>query len=602
MKQDTKNSKTPALYEMIGLFAILLVTLMVYSNSVENEVLNFDDNQYFEDFPEIRELTVENIGKYFTQHYVLMYHPLPILSFAINYSFSGTNPGPLHGVNQFFHLINILLVFFLLKRLLGRWQVALGLAALWAVHPMNTEAVSWISARSSVMYACFFLAGLLTYLKYQEKRELKFYLLTLLFCLLSLLSKANAVTFPVVLLLLEWYKLRKDVVKQIVTILPFFALAILFGIIALKDGGTQNNMELTTSRFKGWEFLVMASYSIWFYLKSFLYPTDLCAIHTYPEKVDGSLPMEYYLSVAILVAALVVVIRLRKNALLLLGVMMFLGIVSLTLQIIPSRLFLMADRYVYLPYVGLMLVLGNIYMLYLKNLSTEMINAAYVLVVAYVLLASVASYDRNRAWKNTFTLVNDIIEKNPDVPYLARAYGIRAGLRETKRVNPKLILDDYSKSLELRPGNGISLHNRGWFYYRNGNYKNAEKDLKASLNDLDSSLHFQVYNRIGLSQFGLKKYKQALVSYGKSIEVNPQFPDVYNNRGVIYATQKKWDASITDFTTAIELNKRFADAFKNRGLAYINLNDRERACADLLTVKRLGSNVANKLIAANACQ
>ena len=126
---------------------LLIVTALVYSNGLHGGLLNFDDVEYFQNYPEVLNMTWKNICMYFSHYYVIMYQPLPVLSFALNYHFTGMDTFPIHMVNLLFHLCNIALVYILVKRLTGRFDAALIVALLFALHPMNVEAVTWISAR-----------------------------------------------------------------------------------------------------------------------------------------------------------------------------------------------------------------------------------------------------------------------------------------------------------------------------------------------------------------------------------------------------------------------------------------------------------------------
>src|ERR1700744_123545 len=126
------------------LLGIVVITAILYTNCLHNDILNFDDVEYFNNYPEIRDLTWANVLKYFSGYYVIMYQPLPVLTFAINYHLSGTDTMPLHLLNVCFHLANIILVYQFIKQLCNKDNIALIAAILFAFHPMNVEAVTWI--------------------------------------------------------------------------------------------------------------------------------------------------------------------------------------------------------------------------------------------------------------------------------------------------------------------------------------------------------------------------------------------------------------------------------------------------------------------------
>ncbi|MBL0074037.1 MAG: hypothetical protein IPP34_20450 [Bacteroidetes bacterium] len=142
------------------LAGIVLLVFVLYGNSLRNDILTFDDNEYFQNYPEVLTLSWESVKTYFTSYYVIMYQPLPVLTFAINYHFSGLDTFPMHLLNLLFHLGNVVLVFAFVQKLTSNKIMALLIALAFGIHPMNVEAVSWISARSSGMYTFFFLAGM----------------------------------------------------------------------------------------------------------------------------------------------------------------------------------------------------------------------------------------------------------------------------------------------------------------------------------------------------------------------------------------------------------------------------------------------------------
>ncbi|MCB0739123.1 MAG: tetratricopeptide repeat protein [Bacteroidetes bacterium] len=594
-KQKSSVSSKPFFNIKWVFAAILVVTVWSYSSGIKGQMLEFDDVQYFRDFPEITNLSWASLRLYFTKHYVLMYHPLPILSFAINHYFSELNPVPYHIVNLLFHLLNVMLVFKLLKHFIKHSWLALGLAAAWALHPMNTEAVTWISARSSVMYTFFFLGSMWFYLKFQERRELKFLLLSFLAALLSHLSKVNAVALPVVLVALEWFYSGKQLKKYAYTI-PFFAIAVFFGLYALSDSGTTDNILTTVNRFETWEFGLMSAYSLWFYLSRLFVPSGLSAIHTYPDNADG-MPAEIWLGFLALALLIVLVWKFRQNKLFLLGIGIFLIVVGPTLQLFPTRLFLMADRYVYLPYLGLLLAIS---VLLKPILETKRKDSIFTGLVLFSAVMAIITFQRNKVWTSTIDLVDDIIAKNPEVPYMARAYGMKANYLHYKKGQSVEAEKYYTKAIAVKPSDWESLYNRAMLYKQTKRAQNAIEDLTKCL-ELINRDHYFIYNEIGALEFSINRQLKAQHSFEKSIELNAEYADAWNNLGTVLATSSNWQKALNAFSKAIEIKPDYVDALKHRGLVYQQLGQSDQACTDFLAVKRLGSNVVNKQIQDLGC-
>jgi len=590
--------------------------------------LNFDDNEYFENYPEIVELSFENVGKYFTNYYVLMYHPLPILSFALTYKFAGLNPVPYHVINLLFHLFNILLVFYFIRLLTQRKVAALIVALLFAVHPMNVEAVSWISARSSVSYLCFYMLGLIQYVRYlSSDKERKYLIYTAIFCLLSLLSKANALTFPLVIVLIDWFY-ERDMIGGVkgffmgnekgkrfdvstldinwawaIEKTPFFALAFIFGLVALGNTETHGNMAESVNTYSFIDNLFMVCYSLVFYLGKLLVPLNLSAIYVYPLKDGGLLPFEYYFTPFILGALVVWVVRSSTyQRQLLFGFGLFLLAIFPTLQIIPSRLFIVADRYCYLPYLGFFYLLAIFYCdLADGKLKMPQAFSQYVLIgiLAFTCFFSYLTHQRNTVWANDMALVSDIIDKNPQTPYIGRAYGVRANYKKDVTKDLQGAMEDYTKAIEIN-NEPINYMNRGILYYETGKYPQAIKDF-----DYAASQKFYpllLYNYRGLSKFNMQDFPGAIADFDTTIIIEPDFAAGFANRGSAKGSlEGQTEAAIADLTTAIQLDPELnnGEAFRNRGILRMNLNQMEEACQDFREAFIRGFHDAANLLSQN---
>ena len=599
MKNNATNIQLNETYIKLALAIILAISLLSYSNSFNNELLNFDDNEYFENYPEIVNLSWQSVQKYFSNYYVLMYHPLPILSFAIQYHISGLNPVPFHLVNFAFHLFNIILVFFIIKRISNSTIGALLGTFIFAIHPMNVEAVSWMSARSSVMFGFFFLASLLSYLKYIQQKHYKWLIFSILLFLLSCFSKANAVTLSLAVVLFDWLYKRPLKPSVVLEKLPFFAISLIFGIITISNEGTTKNIGTGLDMFTWWDNIFLFSYSLSFYIFKLFAPINLSAIYTYPNKVDGLLPIEFYLSPLFLALIAFALYKLyQKNKIALFAPLFFLLVISVTLQIIPSRLFLAADRYCYLPYIGFLILLASYF-----NPKSPLNKIQQQKLIAIVLIFGIgfsfASHARNKVWNNTLSLVNDIIQKNGEAPYLSRAYGTRAQIK-AKQNNKLAAIQDYTKAIELNPNESISWYNRGIVYFETNNFSEAIVNFKKAIS-LNYE-NFDLYNYLGLAYFQLKDYDNAIKYYKKSIELNNEFPLAYSNLGAALASKNQYTEAKEAFTNAIRINPNFIDAYKNRGIVYLRENNRIKACEDLMKVKLLGSSAVDELIKLNNCE
>ena len=234
-------SDARSLYKWIGL--LLVVTFIVFSPALRNELVSWDDYNYIRDNPVVHNLTGENLKHIFDFNTFIMgnYHPLTILSYMIEYQISGPSPFLYHLNNILLHLCNIVLFTVLIWLLTRRFYATLIAAALFALHPMRVESVVWAAERKDVLYTMFYLLSVIAYIYYitQTEKRNRNYVLTLVFFLLSVFSKGQAVVLPLTLFLIDFWFGKKIEWKTILNKIPFFALSLIFIWLAPFDGVEQ---------------------------------------------------------------------------------------------------------------------------------------------------------------------------------------------------------------------------------------------------------------------------------------------------------------------------------------------------------------------------
>ncbi len=398
----------------IPLIIILTITTLLYTRALQNGILSWDDHWHVTWNKDIQALSQDNIKAIFTSYYVNMYHPLVTLTFAIEYQLFGLNPVAYHATNVLFHLANIILVFFLVLRLSGRRETAIIAACLFGIHPMHVESVAWITERKDVCYAFFYLFALLFYIRFIQKEGKKYYWLAFLFFVLSLFSKVAAVTFPIILLLFDVYFHRKVRPITIIEKIPLFLLSIVFGYFGFHTQSESTGIAIL-QRFEYIDRFFLASYSICYYLIHLFVPINLSAVHFMPEKVHGFLPFEYYLSIIPLIV--LVFIGTRKGVFqreLIFGLLFFITILSLNIQIVPFGMAIVSERYTYMPYVGLYYVIGQLYCFVAdrtRNLLLTKKKVMFAIASLLVILLGYLTYQRIGVWKSTQILFHDATMK-----------------------------------------------------------------------------------------------------------------------------------------------------------------------------------------------
>jgi len=547
------NQSFPLIYKIL-LAVVLVLTLIVFSNTLKNDfIVNWDDDGYVLNNPTIQHLDKASVKEIFSSFHMGNYHPLTTLTYAIEYDKFKVNPKPYHCINLILHLLNVILVFFFVKGLTKKNLAALITCALFAIHPMHVESVAWISELKDVLYTFFFLLSLMLYTRFSEKNKLSLYFISLVMFFLSLLSKSAAVVLPLVLLLIDYYQNKKTDIKNLLLKVPFFLLAILLGIIALKSQDAQ--AQHLTPNYSLFNSFFVASYALGFYILKFFIPIQLSAFYPHPVMTGSTLPIIYYLSPLIIAGFIYLTFRIIKEKKLILFCLLFLFVtIALVLQFFPVGGAVVADRYTYVPYIGLAFLLA----VYAEKIYLSQKNKQSKLTVVFlviVLFCSVLSFNRNSVWANGVVLFDDVIEKQPDAFY---AY-----------------------------------HSRGIAYYYTGNYTESLKDYNKAI-ELNNTYGLTFYNR-GLTQMMLKQYEEASQSFSRTIELIPTHDQAYNDRAIARYNLNKFVDAINDYSKSIELNPQNPRAFYNRGVTYFRVNDMENSCADWHKASELGLKQANDL-------
>ena len=344
--------KGPNGWMLISILA--LITFFSFRPMLHHDFLNWDDETYIHENPLVQNVTFENVKEMFNPNHFLVgnYHPLTELSFALNYAFSELEPNGYLWTNLILHLLNVLVLFWLVYWLFKKNTiVAFITAGFFAIHPMHVESVAWIAERKDLLYTFFYLLGLLAYIKYFLQAKNLYLILTLLCFFASLLSKGQAVTFPLIIALMHFLFnrwTRKDL--AIIGAMMFASLA--FGILAFKAQGD----ALTMVDLSLLDRLLVGSQGFALYLIKLFVPFHLSALHPYPMNMDW--PVWVYATPISLLLFLGLIYwsfsNNRKKYVF--GLAFFLVTIFPVLQFTPVGLSTYAERYTYIPYIGLSLI------------------------------------------------------------------------------------------------------------------------------------------------------------------------------------------------------------------------------------------------------
>jgi protein O-mannosyl-transferase len=555
------------------ILAIALITLIVYFPGFGNLITNWDDSMYITDNPYIKSLSWKNIVGMFTVPFMGNYHPLTMLSLAIDYQVGKFNPFIYEFTNVLLHSANAVLVFLLIRLLVEKpREIAIIAGLLFGVHTLHVESVTWISERKDVLYSFFFLLSLYSYVKYTFKKEHKWYIWSIILFVLSLLSKGQAVSLAFTLMLIDFIRGRKVFSMRILfEKLPFFLLALVFGIIAIKaqTGAEATNMEAFTMQ----QRIAFAAYGLMMYFFKLLVPLGLSSFYPYPIIIKGGdIPPVYWISMIIYIAlAILLFLSYKRSKTVFFGVSFFLVNIFLVLQLLPVGSAIMADRYAYIPSIGYCYLFGY-FVTQKKYLRAN--QAGYIIAAIYIIFLSFLTLQRTTVWKDSITLWTDVIGKNKNVVI---AWYNRGNIKSDSS-DFKGAVADYNEAVLVDPNYINAYINRGTAKSKLNDYIGAVEDFTIALRK-DSSLASGYIDRAAARR-SLKDYQGALADYDKALIMKPKQPELYLSRGTVKADLQNYQGAISDFTYAIQLNPGYIVAYTNRSLIKKTINDMKGALED----------------------
>jgi tetratricopeptide (TPR) repeat protein len=331
------------------------IVWLVFAQTLRHEFINFDDNVYVYDNTEVsRGLTVEGLKWLVTHSHAHLWHPLTTLSHMLDCQFYGLRPGGHHFTNVLLHNLAAVLLFLVLAEMTGSLWVSAFVAAIFAIHPMRVESVAWVAERKDVLSAVFFMLTVGAYARYAQAPNAARYIIMSILLACGLMSKATFVTVPLVLLLLDYWPLRRwrslqDWRKLIVEKIPLFALSAVAALITVYvQTVTMASLEQLPllARIKN------AAVSIVAYLRQTFWPTDLAIL--YPHPHDQLNTVVVIASTLLIVAITLAAILLRQTRpYLFVGWFWFLTLLFPVLGIFQAGLQARADRFIYLPHIGI---------------------------------------------------------------------------------------------------------------------------------------------------------------------------------------------------------------------------------------------------------
>ena len=525
---------------------LALATLLVYLPVTRSGFLQYDDDDYVTSNYVVQNgLSFAGIQWAFTTVHASNWHPLTWLSHMTDCELFGLNPTAHHFVNVLFHAANAALLFGLLLRLTNALWPAAFAAALFAWHPLHVESVAWIAERKDVLSTFFALLALLSYTRYAQKNCRRSFWVALIYFALGLMAKPMLVTLPFVLLLLDYWPLRRIPVfktpaarRLLLEKWPFFLLAILSCLVTFlaQRSTAVASLELVPLGFR-LENLPVA-YVV--YLSKIFWPANLAVIYPLPTNFQLP-PMTVALALAVLIFISAAVWLGRQRAPYLpVGWLWFLGTLVPVIGLVQVGAQALADRYTYLPAIGLFIMAA----FGARDLAGRLPLPKMVVggSAALILAACVAVTENQlRYWRDGESL-------------------FRHALAVTR--------DNYIAHINL----GVALELAG---------KLDEAIAENRAAEVLAPNRYQIHNNLGNCLDHLGKPVEALAEYREAIRLNPKLPEFHNSLGIVLNELGRYDEALVEFTNAAQLNPAYPWAHFEMAMALLKQGRNVEAVAEL---------------------
>ena len=583
----------------------LFLTLVVYANSINNDFTNWDDPGLVVENASIRSLGIDNVLAIFTPQPGITYHPVRVLSYALDYYIWKLNPVGYHLMNTLLHAVSAVILYFLLAIILDQIRgekfgesnriISLLTALLFAVHPVNVEAVAWIASRKYVLLAFFYFLSLYLYIKSSatEQHSILPYLLSILTCILALLSSPFALTLPGLLILYDYCRFRdifpwKNIKKQLLYYTPYILLTLIEFIILANTLSTGPDPTFKPRYLDNSFYTLLTMLRVLYdYTKNLLFPFWLN--NRYVDYISTSF-FEYKIIISCCVITFLVILlfiqvkRGEKIALFCIG-WFFITWLPVS-NIIPIST-TMADRYLYLPGIGLFLGFSLLVHKVLARFFGKIFLPVMITSLILIFSLSFLTIQRNKVWANSLSLWEDSLSKAPNSPIAHK--NLADALEERGRRDEAI--EHYLEALHLKPDYAQAHNNFGLALASEGKYEEAIDHYHRAL--LIKNEYASAHNNLALALLHTGKIEEATRHLYAAVLLKLDWAEAHSNLGNVLFTQGRLNEAVAEYMEALRFKPNQAGIHHNLAMALSRLGKIEEAIEHFSEVVRLQPNSAS---------
>ena len=595
-------------YNFLYILAIIIAGIIAYSNSFDC-TFHFDDANIFKD-----NITMGS-ANYGEGVRAWPSRPIGILTFALNYEIHKLDLWGYHFVNLLIHLTNALLVWWLTwltfstpvmkDTEISRYKttVAFLTGMLFVTHPLATQAVTYIAQRFASLATLFYLLSLILFVRgklWQGDGKIAWGLFSgsMICALLGILTKEIVFTLPFAMLLYHYCFLQADPWKMeikdkgiIIPAITFILVSVtLFSVrhVSLNTFNTVQPGQGYAYSISMKEYFLTQFSTLLTYLRLFFLPIHQNLDYDYPVSTSF-FQLKTFLSFSLLAGILAgSVLLFKKYRLISFGILWFFLTMSVESSIIPISQNVIFEHRTYLSGFGFFLAFTGAFFYFFKE---KYLNIAIIIILTIAAISTTLTYQRNKIWKDEYTLWTDCVKKSPRK---ARVH-TNLGNAYTSLGKYQQAIEAQNEAIKLSPAYEDAYYNRGIAYGKLGQYQQTINDYTEAIR-LKPDYVEAYYNRGIVYGKDLHQYQLAINDFDQAINLNPNHIKAYNNRGLSYDNLGQYQLAIDAFNKAISLKGDYADAYNNRSVTYLKMGDPVSCCRDALKACDFGNcNVLNAI-------